>query len=248
MISIIVDNYNRSHLLPLLIETYKNQEFQDISVEIEMIIVDDGSIDGFPVWLTLAIKKFDPWFRVKAFSLPFDCSCRSGGRTRNVAVKQSHGDILIMNSSDMIPLNKSFLEGVYLAHQDPKVYRTTRFQSVDQPSWIRKWTMPTGASISKIIYEAMGGFDERMVGYGPCGTDFMYRVLNIGQKDFGIKVVEDPDTVWIHLTQSRVKRSIDTEKEFKHNELILKENNDRKIFKVNLEGWGVCEGLKEIKL
>lgn len=249
MISIIVDNYNRAYLLPFLMKCYAREDFT--GTEVEMVIVDDASDpeDNFVEFLKLGLEIVKPWFKVRAFRIPvstnFNC-----GRTFNVAAKQSEGDILLMCPPDMVPVNPKTLSIIHREHEETELlYLTSRVLVakglVNTPLHYLGKNQPGGASMPKSMYDAIGGFDERFIGYGYVDAEFMYRLINYApREEMGWTNKQSEELVFVHLDQTKVP--VRRENPI-HDELIM-DTWRSKEWKVNLEGWGICDDLEEIDL
>ena len=243
MISIIVDNYNRSYILPLLMQFYNYEKFEE--AEVEMVIVDDGSRDGFLDWLKHGLEIIKPWFNVRAFRVPEGQTRKNVGRTLNIGVKQSLGDLLILNHSDVIPLNPQTLKIVWENHRlIEMLYLTPLFLTTEMLQEVGGAILPPGASLSKRLYEEVGGFDERFMGYGPVDVDFAQRII-YGQKERGWIHQKSHRLIFLHLKQAKIPRRGEPNPQ---NDEILLQNIQNKRWTVNPHGWGVCHGLEEIKL
>jgi len=252
MISIIVDNFNRSYLLPLLMKCYARETFTETPVE--MVIVDDASDpeDHFVEYLRLGLEIVKPWFKVRAFRIPVSTHF-NGGRTFNVAAKQSKGDLLVINPPDMIPVNPKTLSIIHREHEETKsLYLTSRVlsakrivpQPLDERAELGK-NQPGGASMPMSMYDELGGFDEKFIGYGYVDADFIYRLINYAPKDKKEWTnKQNTELVYIHLDQTKVP--VRRENPI-HDELIT-EAWKLKRWKVNPGGWGICNDLEEIVL
>jgi hypothetical protein len=251
LISIIVDNYNRSYLLPLVMQAYTRENFTKSPVE--MIIVDDDSEphDHFVDYLRLGLDTIKPWFRVRAFETHH--SYMNVGRTLNVGVKQSEGDIIIFNHSDMVPLHPNNLELVWKNHQETDwLYLTPtllgskpRVNLPPDKLQMIGHVLPAGASMPRKLFDKAGGFDERFRGYGPVDTDLAHRIY-YGQGEMGCSHRKSDEIIYLHLEMAHVPvRS--GELNPKNNEL-LRENMSKRRWSVNPDGWGDCETLEEVEL
>lgn len=248
MISIIVDNYNRSYLLPLLMKCYARETFTETPVE--MMIVDDASDpdDHFEEYVKLGLEIVKPWFKVRAFRIPVSTNFNAG-RTWNVAARQSEGDLLLITPPDMIPMNPETLSIIHREHEETKLlYLTSRViigkRLVDKIPRELGEHQPGGASLPKSMYDEMGGFEERFIGYGHIDTDFIYRIMYHGPMGRGWTYKHTEELVFIHLDQTKIP----VRRENPRKDEILMDNHERKRFKVNPEGYGICDDLEEINL
>jgi len=249
VISIIIDNYNRSYLLSLIMKAYSRDQVDE---DVEMIIVDDSSDthDHFIDYLKIGLDAVRPWFKVKAFKMPFECSNMNVGRTLNIGVKQSQGDLLILNHSDMIPLNRDVLKLVREEHQkEDWLYLTSRFISVDYPMRDvikpeeRDWVLTPGSSMPRKLFDAVGGFDERFRGYGPVEPDLAWRII-YAPKEHGFTHKRSKEITFLHFKMAKIPiRSGEPSPE---NDKLALENRGR--VRVNPDGWGSCENLERVEL
>lgn len=241
MISIIVDNYKRSYLFPLVMKSYCREEFTKTSVE--MIIVDDASPSDnhFVEYVRLGLKTIKPFFKVRAFETHKSLTFSAGG-TMNIGVKHSQGDLLIFCHSDMFPLNKKILSLTWDRHQEtPNMYLASRFVG-ESLKVVEDWYIPAGASMPRKIYMAVGGQDEQFVGSdSSIDTDFAKRIFNHAKK-MGWTFRTDPEITYMHLPVRVGIRS--PVKDGRPSKLI----HQPWRFRVNPEGWGICDTLEEIAL
>ena len=234
MISIVVPNYNHSFLLPLLMKSYNRHPFKDD--EVEMIIVDDCSEDPFLEMLRLSLKYVKPWFTVKAFE--------TGQRTTNpckplnIAVKKSRGDIILINSMDVMPAT-DVLPAIHKAHKEtsnlylmPKLY-------IDM--CCTEWQETCACvSMARKMYEELGGWDERYRYIGMEDLDFLWRV-----KESGYIMKRDPSMVYMHINAMFVPKIFNMKE---HEEIFNDTHKVKKITKVNPDGWGELDTLEEVKI
>lgn len=253
MISILVDNFNRAYLIPLLIKSYDNEQYKDA----EMIIVDDASdpTDRLKEYLSYAFEHIKPCFRVKAFRMPVSTHF-NGGRTFNVAAKQSQGNIVVFSPPDMIPLtpvlasiqkHHSETDWLYLA---PKVIRSNNLGQVGEG-------LIGGASVPKKMFDELGGFDERFIGYGNVDVDFMYRIRHYSQAPWKLeapgkatllpsknwKYSFDPTLMYLHLEQTKIALRVDN---LELRNAVTMDNWKERRISVNPNGYGVCNELEKV--
>jgi len=244
IISIIIDNYNRSYLLPLIMKAYNRERVDE---DVEMIIVDDSSDqhDHFVDYLKLGLDTVKPWFKVRAFKMPFECSNMNVGRTLNIGVRQSQGDLLIINHSDMIPLNRDVLRLIKEEHRKTdRLYLTSKLITIDQHIKVHNgWHLTPGSSMPRELFEAVGGFDERFKGYGPVEPDFAWRVI-YAPKSYGFKHKYAEEISFLHLDVSAIP--IRSGAPNPENDRLVLENRGK--VKVNPKGWGICDQLEEVYL
>jgi len=255
LISIIVTNYSYSYLLPLVMQSYNRMTKPPCDVE--MIIVDDSSDpdDYFEELVYIGLDRIKPWYEVRVYKIPLSCSKMNIGRTINVGVKQSEGDILIFNHADLIHLAKETLNVVHDFHANVKepdmhlLFPTFVNTKPEYFGTIHNLTNPAGASMPRKLFDELGGFDETFDGYGHEDADFYWRLHYAnerGEKPHW-KHTEDSRLVVQHMSLCAIgmKRSIYPNP---HNEARVNHNSAHQVSTVNLGGWGECEGLEEIIL
>lgn len=264
MISVIVHNWCRSFLIPLFIKSYARQDFKE--EELEMIIVDDNSPpeDRFEEYLKLALNTLDIkqnlWFKVRAFKNRD--SNGNSGRTANVGVKQSKGDILIFNHTDIFPMHKYTLRMMHDQHKkfnednsnNREMLYLTSATLTNEASKLEDLLIPQcngespwASAISRKLYYKVGGFDERFIGYGHEDADMGWR-LKYGAKDLGWTFIHDPKIVFVHLQQSNMIMYPPTCTP-KNSDVVNENIVYRHRWVVNTEKeWGISNNLEEIKL
>lgn len=251
MISIIVDNYNRSYLLPLVMQAYSVEDFDG---EAEMIIIDDVSDprDHFIDYLIFGLDTIKPWFKVRAFQTHVSTH-KNTGKTLNIGVKQSRGDVIIFNHTDMIPLQPNTLELVRKAHHETDwLYLTPSFLSSRPRKGLPPdklgligFTLPAGASMRRKLFDKAGGFDERFMGYGPVDTDLAQRIY-YGQGDMGWVHRKSDEIIYLHLEMAQIP--VRSGEPNPRNAELLRENMQAGRWAVNPDGWGECDTLEEVQL
>ena len=106
-ISVVIGSYNQKDRLKKVIEGYALQE---TTVRFEVVIVDSFSTDGTPQMIAECSHL--------PFHLNFIQRENPSGKAeaRNIGVRESTGDLIIISDADMIP-DKGFVEAHYNAHQ-----------------------------------------------------------------------------------------------------------------------------------
>lgn len=243
MISIIVNNYNRSYLLPLIMKAYT---YQATPVPAEMIIVDDESDpqDHYWEYVKMGIDMIRPHFKVRAFRA---YNTNRNSSTLNIGVKNSVGDVLVLNYSDVVPVSPGILEKIASKHKEiPNLYLTPKVVCTHPEFPILGKYTPLGSSISRELFYKVGGFDERFKGYGPVDVDFSYRLIH-GMKDLGCQWAEAQDIAYMHIEQAKIPIRDDYRNK-DENIKILIENEKNFVRVVNPSGWGICPKLEEMNL
>jgi len=96
--SIVIRSMNDLRYIERTMEMIRNQDFQDF----ELINVDSGSTDGtFEV-----VKKYNPdaWQIPPGSYIP--------GRVLNDAIARCHGEYIVFNNSDCIPMHRQWLQNL----------------------------------------------------------------------------------------------------------------------------------------
>lgn len=231
----------------------------------EMIIIDDNSPpeDNFKKYLNLALNTFDIkenlWFKIRAF-INRD-SNKNSGRTANVGVKQSKGDILIFNHTDIFPMHKYALKLIHNHHkkyndENPNnknmLYLTSSTITNDSLNALRNLTpdcngdTPWACAISRDLFYKVGGFDERFIGYGHEDADFGWRII-YGAHELGCVKIHEPEIIFVHLQQSNMI-SLPPYDNPKNGEVVVDNVTKNHRWIVNSNGWGISKNLEEIKL
>lgn len=260
MISVIVHNWCRSFMIPLFIKSYVRQDFKE--EELEMIIIDDNSphYDHFEDYLKLALDTLDIkenlWFKIRAFK--DKDSNGNSGRTANVGVRQSKGNILILNHTDIFPTHKHALRLICDHHKkynennpnNNDMLYLTSFVLTNEKIEItpdNNGETPWGSAISRKLYYKVGGFDERFIGYGHEDADFGWR-LKYGAEDLGCTNIYDPEIRFVHSQQSNMVSFPPTSNP-KNSDVVNENITYKHRWIVNVgKDWGVSDSLEEIKL
>ena len=209
-ISVIIPTYNRRPILEkclLALESQAGFSIPDKSspevIEYEVIVVDDGSIDGTPNWLRLQSTKF-----------PHVCLVEqkhSGpAEGRNRGVLHAHGDVIIFIDSDLVvkenfllcharALSKSWsCRGNRLTFTYGAVINTTNFENpTSEPHKLRdlSWAyFATGnVAIDRKVLEQSGMFDTSFYLYG-------WEDLELGERlrQMGVDMIRCPEALGYH--------------------------------------------------
>lgn len=218
-----------------------------------MVIVDDNSPEDILKYLTLALNDMKPYFSVKVFQTHDTDSWSNPGITFNIAVKQSKGEILVLNLSDVIPLNPYVLEIVSKYHKENDMthlsstqidadYRRMYNGRLPVFSGSRGELSVAGCSMPRGLYNKIGGFDERFRVYGHEDADFLWR-MKYGAKDLGIQCKHHKDLFTLHVTPAHQLEKILCPKE---NEKYVNENVLGHKWVVNPNGWGEWDRLTSV--
>ena len=106
-ISVIIGSYNQKDRLKRVIEGYAHQV---TTIQFEVVVVDSFSTDATPQMIA------------EYYNLPFNLrfiqreNPSGKAEARNVGVRESASDLIIISDADMIP-DKAFVQSHYNAHQ-----------------------------------------------------------------------------------------------------------------------------------
>ncbi len=221
-ISIVIPTYNRR---PILEKCLLALEKQDLIPQIsgyEIVVVDDGSNDGTPLWLKSETIKF-PHVRLVQQD--------HGGpaKARNTGVEQSRGELIVFIDSDLV-VTKSFLtshvttllhawetKGDRLCFTYGSVINTSNFDNpTSEPYKLMdlSWAyFATGnVAIDKEVLEKSGLFDPSFFLYG-------WEDLELGERlrQMNVRLIRCPKAVGYHwhppLSLEKIPRLISVEKE-----------------------------------
>ena len=207
MISIIIPTYNRKEELVDLLPSLKKQK---CSIAFEVIVVDDGSIDGTRELLKSQAKAWNGALRIVGQN-------RAGpGAARNLGIKHAHGDILVFVDSDCIA-PRGWLYNLISVFTNPQVGAAGGSELApanDRLFWkcqtyVMTALLTTGGvrgrkgkklgvyyprgfnvAVRKHVAEAVGGFTKRFH-----GEDILFG-LKVKQMGYVLKYV--PDAAMYH--------------------------------------------------
>lgn len=234
MISIVIPYYNRRSLL---INTLKSIEFFSGGLDVEIIIVDDGSEEKindihslFPNLkiVLVVIKKNKSGWRAPAiaYNAGFDiakgdiillnsCDCVHGGDILHFVQHHMYGNnyLCFATLAGTEQIN-NFFSTVQWA--EDTAYQATKQYGFQNGWWRAHKTnrilIPFCASIFRSDLEKLNGYDERFadgIGYDDC--DFIDRVGNLG---LNMVLVDDPYCIHqyhelVQYTNDRNKRLLE---------------------------------------
>lgn len=203
-ISIIIPTYNRLPILEKCLKALEKQKFTTDKISnYEIIVVDDGSIDGTLEWLAKNNAQF-PHVRV------FSQKHQGPAAARNLGIKKSKGEIIIFIDSDLV-VTENFLQ----AHANALikgqqkigsdrlftygwVINTCNFENpTAEPYKITDFSaayFATGnVAIPRKWLEEVGLFDTRFQLYGWEDLELGFRL-----KKLGLKLIKCPEAVGYH--------------------------------------------------
>ena len=208
-VSVVIPHYNDVEALERVIHAVRAQDYAGA---VEIVVADDGSdtpptIDGVRV-----VRQADKGFRAAA--------------ARNLGAQAATGEVLAFLDADTVP------EPGYLSAVVPHVVGDARAVVVGkrctgaegtEPQWLQdaweatnnlrdadhaSWRFIISAVLtcSREFFQAIGGFDGSMVGYGGEDWEFGFRAWNAGAT-----LIHEPNAVAHHPEEDFGKRYDDTE-------------------------------------
>ena len=205
--SIIVPAYNAEGTIESCLSALENQPIP--KEDYEIIVVDDGSIDGTANVL-------------KNYAVKYIKQENKGPATaRNRGVEDAKGEIILFTDSDCVPdinwvseMIKPFkdvdvvaVKGAYRTRQKSIVARFSQLEFEERFEMLKKagyidMVDTYSAGFRKEIFRKMGGFDTSFPVANNEDTELSYRMSNLG-----FKMVFNPNAVVYHLNHpDSVKR------------------------------------------
>ena len=221
-VSVVIPTYNRRPILEKCLLALEQQQACPLIDRYEVVVVDDGSIDGTPDWLRQNATRF-PHVRL------IEQSHGGPAEGRNRGVDHAQGDVIVFIDSDLV-VTDSFLSchagslvsswaerGDRLCFTYGAVVNTANFE---QPTAERhklrdlSWAyFATGnVAIDKEVLHRAGLFDTGFRLYG-------WEDLELGERlrRMGVKLIKCPAAVGYHwhpaLTLDQIPRLIQVEGE-----------------------------------
>jgi glycosyltransferase involved in cell wall biosynthesis len=215
MFSIVIPTYNRK---PILEKCLLALESQNYSGEYEVVVVDDGSIDGTVDWLR----------EIKFSHVQLFCQDHQGpSAARNLGIEKAIGDIIIFIDSDLV-----VLPGFLSAHEAKlqqgrsdagddrfftygRVVNTANFEDpTSEPYKITDYSaafFATGnVAIARHWLIEAGLFDMGFQLYGWEDLE-----LGVRLKNLGLRLIKAPEAVGYHwhpaFTLAQIPKLIDQE-------------------------------------
>lgn len=204
-VSVIIPHYNNPGMLG---EVIRGLELQTHEGPLEVIVADDGSATLPRVDSDLAVtmvSQDDLGFRAAA--------------ARNLGAASARHDILVFLDADTVPDPDYVAAAVQWVARDPAcVVVGARRQEGGEPQWLvdawrrtRDLTLADDSSwrfiissvltMSKSMFDSVGGFDASMVGYGGEDWELGWRLWNAGAK-----FRHEPRAVATHLEPEWAER------------------------------------------
>lgn len=195
-ISVITASYNRRELLLRKLESLQRQT---LSPDLfEWLVCINGSTDGSAEALQVPTQ-----FRLESIEVNENLGPGAG---RNAAAARARGDILYFSDDDCV-LTPALLEQhlarqtslhsvvIGAIHFDASHLEPPLKDSVWHPSRVNYWNLNgANTSLPRDAFQALGGFDRRLKGYG--GEDLLlgYRLRQLGH-DF----IAAPEAITTHI-------------------------------------------------
>lgn len=196
MISIIVPTHNRRTLLEKKLLALEGQ-----GTGFEVIVVADGCSDDTPSFL----DGYKPAYPLRVIYT----EGRGAAQARNQGAAQARGEILLFSDDDVIPA-AGFVQAHQQAHTQPHTVALGRLVlpqklkgsgAAELPGPRVFWWNATGnnTSLSKALFEAVGGYDqEHFGGYGGEDPDLGYRLKKAGARFVFVPEAQAIHEAWDH--------------------------------------------------
>lgn len=201
-VTVVVTHYEQPRQLARVLAALRSQTFGPLDV----VVADDGSAQPpvVPAGVRL-VRQEDLGFRAAA--------------ARNLGAADSTSDVLLFLDADTVPEPGYVAALVRRAAACPDVLAVGRRRHADlsgdgrelpEPAWLRdglaasrdlldadgrsfRFVLSAVLALRRELWEDLGGFDERYVGYGGEDWDLAYRAWNNGAV-----LVHEPDAVAWH--------------------------------------------------
>lgn len=248
-VSLIMSSFNRYQLLELGLKSIVRYK---PSFPLEIVVVNDGDNDE-----TESIcKKYEKFLRIKYIFTgqrhAFELVMRNPAIPNNVAIKQASGDIVILTNPEILHLNgaidliiapllknkklMSIPEGIYFDNTGD--YTNGLLKRKDIPLTSLKYDkrapmMPYLFGIWKSELEAIGGYDEELIGYGSDDNDLCERLESNGCKYYTVKA----SAVHLYHGKVTIDSAIYDNPAWMYNRRLMLARKDQIIRNVGKE-WG----------
>lgn len=220
--SVVIPTYNRLPILQKCLRALENQQLSVDSVVsgYEVVVVDDGSVDGTLEWLELYSQEFT---QLRSHSQAH----QGPAAARNLGVQEAKGDTIIFIDSDLV-VTKHFIQAhanaLVRGKQQLKndclftygwVINTCNFdEPTSEPYKLTDFSaayFATGnVAIPRQWLEMAGLFDTRFQLYGWEDLE-----LGVRLKQLGLKLLKCPEAVGYHwhppFSLEQIPRMIDRE-------------------------------------
>ena len=201
--SVVIPTYNRRPILEKCLAALERQSLDGYLERYEVVVVDDGSVDGTPEWLRSEVARF-PHVRL----IEQEHGGPAAGRNRGV--KHSRGDVIVFIDSDLV-VTESFLanhakslrhgwqqQGNQLCFTYGAVINTADFETptaerhkLRDLSWA--YFATGNVAIDRDVLERSGLFDTGFRLYG-------WEDLELGERlrRMGVQLIKCPEAVGYH--------------------------------------------------
>lgn len=113
-ISVVITNWERHYYIPLIMEMYHNQDYPKNLLE--FIIIDDDSENKAEVLrIVKEMVRSYPDFRMR-FIQNYVNRYYNPTKRRNIGIRHSSYNIVLLNETDTLPLGRNFLRGICFSH------------------------------------------------------------------------------------------------------------------------------------
>lgn len=113
-ISIVITNWERQYYIPLIMEMYNNQDYPKNLLE--FIIIDDDSVNKADVLNIIKEQiRLYPDLKIR-FIQNYINRYYNPTKRRNIGIRQSKENIILLNETDTLPLGRNFLRGICFSH------------------------------------------------------------------------------------------------------------------------------------
>ncbi|MBD1824895.1 glycosyltransferase [Cyanobacteria bacterium FACHB-DQ100] len=215
-LSVVIPTYNRKPILEKCLRALECQQFS----EYEVVVVDDGSIDGTVEWLRSNAADF-PHVRL------FCRNHQGAAAARNYGVEQAKGDTIVFIDSDLVVTDvflRSHVEALVQAQKElgndrvftyGRVINTANFNDpTSEPYKLTDFSaayFATGnVAIARHWLIKAGLFDTGFKQYGWEDLE-----LGVRLKNLGLKLIKCPEAVGYHwhpaFSLDQIPRLIDVE-------------------------------------
>ena len=226
-LSIVIPNYNGKHLLEKNLPRVVKEIKKFKNLEIEIIVVDDGSTDGSIKYLKSQSTKLKATTQNLKLKLIENKKNLGFSSTVNRGVKEAKGEIVILLNTDIYP-EEGFLDAILPHFKDSKVFAVGMLdKSIENGKIVRRgrgvgewkrgfyvhrrgevdktdtaWVSGGSGAFRKSIWEKLGGFDPDYNPFYWEDIDLSFRA-----KKRGFKVLFEPKSAVIHEHEKSVIKS-----------------------------------------
>lgn len=214
---------------------------------VEIVLLDYSSSDGLVDWLLANCRTQLDSGLLKVF--------RFSGKeyfhhahAKNLAHRQAQGLVVCNIDADNF-IAPGFAE--YIIHtyaKDPDVLGIAWKWSIDSPESYKDLPKGLGGRIflSRKHFNELGGYDERMYGYGAEDKDLIDRAMSKGlHREFiprelleTIPTDDEKRCRYLPPPETPTDPAALWRLQLRANEIIMKENSAQGVLRVNSEGWG----------